>query len=129
MSSAQTYQPSLWDATPPPQAKVLDIVQGRQLRDAGIAKAELHAEQETPEWKTKAFAVLQSFIQLQHSPFMAEDVREYARLINFPQPPSNRAWGGVFVKACKEGLITKLGIQPVKNKNAHCANATLWVRR
>ncbi len=128
MGIAKSYQPSLFDAPAYVPAVVLDINQGRRLRDMGIEKAVLHAEQQEPQWADKAFDLLKQFLNGQHNPFMAEDLRSYAALIDFPLPPCARAWGGVMARAAKAGLIERIGIQQVRNKKAHCANASLWHR-
>jgi hypothetical protein len=128
MSAAKTYQPSLFDPIPKKEpAIVLDISQGRKLRNLGIEKAVLHAEQETPQWKEKAYDFLVSKFLMNHNgPFMTEEVRSAAALLDFPLPPNARAWGGVILKAVCRGLIERCGIQKVKNKKAHCANAAVW---
>lgn len=129
MSSAKSYQPSLFDPIlEKKSAIVLDINQGRQLRDLGIEKAVLHADQETAEWREKAFDLLKTFLKDQHSEFMAEDFRKYTELVDFTQPPNLRAYGGIIRRAKAAGLIRFLRTQPVKNKNAQCANAAVWIR-
>jgi hypothetical protein len=129
MSSAKSYQPSLFDPVPERRpAIILDINQGRQLRDLGIEKAVAHADQESAEWRVKAFELLKIFLKDQHSSFMAEDFRRYSELVDFPQPPNAKAWGGIIVKAKNKGLIRFVTTRQVKNKKAHCANAAVWIR-
>jgi len=56
---------------------------------------------------------------------MTEDVRISSEGI-IEIPPSNRAWGGVIVRAVKSGLIKRIGFQNVNNPKAHKTPATLW---
>lgn len=123
-----SYQPTLFDVltVAKQEAPVLDIKAARKERDAGIEKAAAHAEEAMEGWNEKAYGVLLMFLQNHTGPFMAEEVRSYAAMMDFPLPPSNRAWGGIIVKARNNGLIKRCGIQPVKNKKANCANAGVW---
>lgn len=100
---------------------------GEQLRDQGISRSINKADREDKDynWSGKAFEFLKRFIKL-NSKFMTEDIREAAKGY-VPDPPNQRAWGGVIVRAKKEGLIKCIGIQSVKNPNAHCANANIWI--
>jgi hypothetical protein len=105
--------------------ETLDLFTGADLRDAGIATAEEHAEAVEPGWKDKAWAALQSFILHHQEPFMAEDVRAAA---DVPPPPDPRAWGGVFQRAARAGLIIKAGFGESRNRQAHCRPTALWRR-
>jgi hypothetical protein len=107
---------------------IFDLEQGRQLRDEGIKKAEDHANSVHPNWSEKAYEFLKRYLKnMGGVEFQAEDVRSFAALVNFPLPDNARAWGGVFNRAIKENLIKKVGIGPVKNKKAHCANANIYI--
>lgn len=94
----------------------------KKLRDAGIARAIESAENTTPNWSGKAYKFLLEYIKT-NKVFMTEDVRLAS---NIPPPPSERAWGGIIVKAVKEGLIKRKGFRNVKNAKAHCTPASLW---
>ena len=97
---------------------------GEQLRDQGIERAVTHADKEIPNWQETAFRFLRHYIKT-HKEFLAEDVRETSTF-EVPEPPSNRAWGAVMVRAVKEGLIEKNGYKKVSNPLAHKTPATLW---
>lgn len=127
MPAAIPYQSSLFDPLPVKEpAVVLDINQGKELRDLGIAKAEQSANYDTAQWSEKAYAFLEHFLNNHNGSFMAEEVRSLAAYQDFPLPPNARAWGGVIARAAKAKLIERVGIQKVKNKKAHCANAAVW---
>ena len=102
----------------------LSIFDGRDLRDASIRIAEDHANEVKPRWSDTAYEFLLSYIKTKDQ-FMAEDVRKASYGI-VPTPPSNRAWGAIFVRATKSGLIRRIGFKNVKNPLAHCTPATLW---
>jgi len=103
------------------------LATGEDLKNAGIAKAVDHANTIDPGWSKKAYAVLQEFITVWDGEFMTEDLREYAmKQKGFEAPMSSRAWGGPMVKAKNNGLIVPVGLRPVSNAKAHCANATVW---
>ncbi len=120
MNSALPYQSNLFDQP------VLKIVTGKDTRDAGIKKAVEHADEAVPGWSEKGYQLLLVFLSKHNGPFMAEEVRSYAALIDFPLPPHARAWGGVIARAAKAGIITRVGYSKVKNVKAHCANAAVW---
>jgi len=56
---------------------------------------------------------------------MIEDFRTDLT-VKLDDPPSLRAFGGISGRAVRDGLITKVGYQQVKNVKAHAANAALW---
>ena len=105
---------------------LLDYAESIRNRDAGIAQALDNAELKTPSWKQQALEYVRTF---PGNRFMTENVRHYAYACGLPHPPSERAWGGVMVAACKEGIIARVGYQAVKNPNAHCTPATVWRKR
>lgn len=105
-----------------------DLSAGAAARDAGIAVAVEHADAKSPSWSARAYEMLKQFLLNHNSSFMAEDVRMYAEALDFAVPPNKRAWGGVIAKASRKGLIKQIGTKRVKNKDAHCANAAVWVQ-
>jgi len=97
---------------------------GVELRDIGIEQAMMNADRQHEKWTVSAYNFLLSYIQT-NKEFMAEDVRAASFGIVI-EPPHNRAWGGIFVKAVKSGLIKRKGFRNVTNAKAHCTPATLW---
>lgn len=106
----------------------LDIFQSTVLRNEGIQQAVDHADDFAPDWSVKAYELLKKFLNNHVGPFMAEEVRSYAEMIQFPSPPSQRAWGGIIARAAREGLIEGRGYAPVRNVNAHRTPARVWVQ-
>ena len=97
---------------------------GSQLRDKGIKQAVNHANNKHDKWSDKAYKFLLSYIKSQHE-FMTEDLREASEK-KIPKPPSNRAWGGIILRAVRAGLITRDRFSNVKNVKAHKTPATVW---
>lgn len=104
----------------------MELKTGKELRDEGMARSLDNATKDNPEWAEMAFSALLSFAEGYGKPFMAEEVRVWACWI--PNPKSKRAWGAIFSKAARKGIIRKIGYGQVMNPKAHCANACMWVK-
>jgi len=102
----------------------LFIQSGTELRDKGIQQAINHADKVEEKWSEKAYDFLLKYIQT-HSEFMAENVREASKGI-LSEPPSNRAFGAIIVRAVKSGLIVRKGFRNVENVKAHKTPASVW---
>ena len=100
------------------------INEGSQLRDKGIKKAIDNANDTHEKWSDKAYKFLVNYIKSQDE-FMTEDLR-LASEKEIPKPPSNRAWGGIILRAVRAGLITRDRFSNVKNVKAHKTPATVW---
>ncbi|TAM22380.1 MAG: hypothetical protein EPN60_16945 [Nevskiaceae bacterium] len=105
----------------------LDFATARRRRDSGIARAADHADAETPGWTDIAFEFLEACAKVRAAPFLAEDVIEMAKAAHLPEPPDGRAWGGVFQRAARRGVISKIGFAPAKTSN--CSPKVQWVSR
>lgn len=107
----------------------LNIPEARKERDRGIEKALKSAESVDPQWRNKAYAKLLEFVGDHVGEFKAEDIRAYAAMDDdFPLPKSERAWGGILIRAIHGGIIKKVGMGPVKNKKAQCALANTYLK-
>lgn len=104
------------------------FVTGQDLRDAGMHTAISNADEQVPDWSTEAMRALQMYLlAYPNDEFMAEDVRNYAYdTLAVPYPPHCRAWGSIFQRAAREGLIRRVRIAPVKTPSSHMANASVW---
>lgn len=100
------------------------------LRDAGIEQAVTHAEEVEPQWAIRAYLFLLAYIDHQRlagaSTVVSEDVRAYAHNLGLPVPPSNRAWGGPFMRARRAGLLVRHGITEAKDPKCHCGVRNVW---
>ena len=112
-----------------PKQKEITFPSGEELRDIGMVQAETHADEVHPKWSDLAYKFLEHYVGIKgmREGFLTEDIR-FASIYIVPEPPSKRAWGGVVVRAVKNGIIHKVGYRNVTNEKAHCTPATLWNR-
>jgi hypothetical protein len=102
----------------------LNLLQGIKNKNNGIEKALENANKNNENWSKNAYSFLLHYLKNQKT-FMAEDVR-IASFGVVSIPPSNRAWGAIFVMAKKNQLIRSIGFAKVKNPKAHGTPANLW---
>lgn len=104
----------------------IDFEAARRARDAGIQAAVDHADAVTPKWSEVAYDYLIGYAY--GSPdFTSEDVREAAyRSGSVEQPPSERAWGGVFMRAARNGIVQRAGYDTARDPKVHCNVVTRW---
>lgn len=100
----------------------------RAMRDDAIARAEQHADAETPTWASRARDYALGFAQ-QHAAFTAEDLRAAADADGFPAPPDSRAWGGALAWLSRTGAIEADGFVEAVNPKAHCCPKRRWRSR
>lgn len=92
----------------------LTIDFARARRDDGIQRSGDHAGD---RWKRSARGYLLEFLTVRPSPFLAEDVREFAEVRGLEAPPDGRAWGAVMRAAARDRLIDKVGYAPARSSN------------
>lgn len=104
--------------------------EARAQRDAGIRKAVDHAEDVTPGWSDRAFDMLRCFADDHRlnggGDFSSEDFRTYASNLGLPSPPHLRAFGGVFLRAARAGLIVKTGFTTARAAHVHQSILATW---
>ena len=94
----------------------------------GIKKAIDHAEEVEPNWSEQAYEFLTQYVSENRcGNFMAEDVR-IASIGIVPEPPSNRAWGGIIRRAANSDLIMNNGYAKTSNPKAHGTPAAVWTK-
>lgn len=100
-----------------------------QGAQAGMMAALDHANRESVDWGTSATQFFTNYtMQFGETPFMTEDVRDWAEENGLPPPPDRRAWGAIAIAAKRAGLVKSMGYAPQKSANSHGAPKTLWVR-
>lgn len=106
---------------------MISVQQAKDKRDIGMARATDRANREHEEWTDVAMfylVVFLSFVNLsEKNQFLAEDVIEFCKRNRF-ETADSRAWGSVFRRAAKEGVIRKVGYAPAKSSNL--SPKTLW---
>lgn len=102
----------------------MNVEKSRDAMNDGIDRAVSNANRKHKDWSDKAYNFLLDYAK-NHSEFLIEDVR-VASVGVVPTPPSERAWGGITVRAVKEGVIKRKSFKNVKNIKAHRTPATFW---
>jgi hypothetical protein len=105
-----------------------DKQEAERLRDSGIKTAMDHAEAVEPGWNEKADQMFHEWLKGWPSGyrFLIEDFRMSATIRGLSEPPSNRSFGGVPLRAKKLGLIKSAGLAQTTSKKQHCCFATQW---
>lgn len=98
----------------------------RKLRDLGMGQAIDHADRTTPAWRDMAFEFLVSFAK-HHQLFISEDVSDASKEEALAQPPTDRAWGSVYIKALKFGVIAREGTG--RSRRRHASICPRWRSR
>lgn len=98
----------------------------RAARDKGIATAAAHADDVSDGWSSMAYLVLRNWCRKYDANFTAEQVRAWAHINGLPVPPDGRAWGSVFQRAAKEGLISKHSYKQATGLACHMHPVTVW---
>lgn len=80
----------------------------RQLGAIGMGRASEHADRVMPGFSENAFAYLKAWVSWRAvgDPFAGEEVVANARDDGIA-PPDGRAWGSVFTRASRAGLIRR----------------------
>lgn len=74
------------------------------VRKQGMQVALAHAEREHEDWAAIAYQFLLNTCRMREMIF-AEDITAAAEAWGLPQPPTTRAWGGLYVRAQHEKII------------------------
>lgn len=107
----------------------MDFTVAENARDLGMMIAEDNANRKVTGWSNMAMSYLRGYLSMHGTtPFLAEEVREYAKAHGLEDAPSNRAWGGVMTRASRAGLIKSVGFRLTTNPLAHRTPATLWAK-
>jgi len=105
----------------------MDYAQAREAADTGMALAEDRANRQKWGWSDDALHGIEMYC-LAHSDdqFLAEDVRAWCEteMAIVGAPESGKAWGAVFKRAARLGIIHHVGYAPSKSSNL--SPKTLW---
>jgi len=102
-----------------------ELFDGQELKEQGMKQALDNANAHHEKWGDRALEYLKVFPE---NRFMVEDLRFWAYKHGLPEPPHERAWGGVISKANKQDIVRHDGYQQVKAPGSHQAIASVWVR-
>lgn len=96
----------------------------RAARDDGMQRAIDHAESDAPGWSDVAFQFLRNYART-HEHFISEDVSDASRDWGMVQPPTDRAWGQIYRRAIKEGIIKQDGAG--RSRRRHASICPRWM--
>lgn len=95
------------------------------LRDTGIKLSAEHAEEAHQGWGDKALDLLRRY---NSNHFQSYTFTQWAYAMRLPEPPDGRAWGAVFVKARKLGIIKNIGYEKDCSPNSHGMPVRVWCK-
>lgn len=99
-----------------------------QQATAGMAVALDHAESVTAGWADRAYSFLVRFAK-DRDTFISEDVSDASKHDpDFPQPPTDRAWGHIYRRAVKNGIIVRHN-SVGKSRRRHASICPVWQSR
>lgn len=100
----------------------IDFEAAKFARDEGIRRAEDNANAHNEKWSDLAFEAILEYART-HETLTSEDVRTNS---DVPPPPSERAWGGPFVRAKKAGVLVFHSYGNARDPKVHCNVVTIW---
>lgn len=101
----------------------ISLDEARAARDEGMKRALDHAERDVPAWSAVALQFLRGYAA-KHRQFTSFELRNAAREWGLSMPATDKAFGSVFVKAAKEGVIERAGYVP--HPERHASPTVLW---
>jgi hypothetical protein len=99
------------------------LTAARLERDEGMERALAHAERIVDGWSRVAWRFLVLYAGA-HQRFIAQDVVRAFKDEGYTAPPSDKAFGQIFLTASKIGVIAKAGYAPAPHR--HASPAVLW---
>lgn len=85
-----------------------DFTAARRARDQGMQRAVDAAERHDDAWPDLAYAFLCRYART-HATFEGWHVTDAAKAQGYGSPTSDRAWGSIFTKAQREGVMVQDG--------------------
>lgn len=107
-----------------PEQLSINFEAARRARDAGIARVAESSEELTPGWQDRALDLLRRYAHAQVTPFLGEEFRLWAHAHGLEEPHDGRAFGPVFQRAVRLGVIERAGYAPAASSN--CSPKPTW---
>lgn len=103
---------------------VTSINAARVARDRGMNQALNSAERAYADWPEVAYHFLVGYAKYNQFFTGEQVVAASLRKRSFPQPADTRAWGAIYQRAQRDGLIVKSGTAP--RHRGHLAIGNVW---
>lgn len=100
-----------------------DDYEATRAREVGIKQAVDHANEAKYGWSDEAYGWLRRYAKL-HKQFISEHATMWAAEQGFRSPTDPRAWGQVFRRGAKEGIIVRIG--HATSLRRHKSPTVLW---
>lgn len=107
----------------PMQQSVLDFTAARAERDAGMNRAHDAAARRDEEWPDLAYGFLVRYATT-HAEFISEELTAMADRMGYGSPADPRAWGAIFQRAARAGVIQRIGYGVSQRR--HLSPTPLW---
>lgn len=104
----------------------MTLEEGVAQRDEGMRQVATAAKSKDPLFAGQAYAMLSLYAATNHGTFTADDVIEFARSKGCIAPTTDKAWGPVFMRARKLGLIAFVGWEDSPKR--HSSPGRVWRR-
>lgn len=104
----------------------LTIEDAIRTADRVISATAAKADREYEGWTTLAYAYLKAYIR-KHPEFWSWELRDAMKAEGYAMPSELRAWGAVYKRAQREGLIRK-GEQVKRDPHRHGTMTAGWVK-
>ena len=130
LKAAMTFvRDQTWREVPRDEAEAM-IAKARG--EAGAQRAADHADRIDPGWQDRALEMLREYLKVRETflekRFLGEEFRGWAtEIFGLDEPPDARAFGAVFKRASRDGLIESVGFAPANSSNR--SPKTLWRAR
>lgn len=102
------------------QQQAINFDAPRAAAIAGMTLAADHAEAVSPEWKERAYRALRQYAMTRQR-FTAYDFRHAGLIVS---PTTDKAFGPIFLKAARAGLIQRVGYDP--HPERHGSPTPVW---
>lgn len=101
----------------------IDFDAARAAAEAGAQAAAAHADAVAPGWTDRAYQALCAFARQARS-FTSFDFRRAIGSLGLEKPPTDKAYGAVFQRAARAGVIRKAGYAP--HPERHASPTPIW---
>ncbi len=115
--------PEAQSKTPCSSQMPIDFAAAVAARDAGMAQALDHANRVVEGWGDLAYLFLEKYAKEQRR-FTSYDVRMAAKSWGLIMPITDKAFGPVFLRAAKQGIIRRAGYE--QHPERHASPTVLW---
>ena len=99
--------------------------EGRDMVASAVERASRHADATVNGWTEDAYHLLLVYMA-DHTEFMMEEFRTYARRMGFPDPPDGRAWAAPIMRAKKNGLVRSVGLAYRDSYASNASPRSVW---